>query len=494
MARLNNSVPASTPDVDSIYRDRTPDADVSTRHRGARSHTAYSTIASPPDASSDKENYPTGQPTRMDKGKAPMRPPSIPTPTSDTETSRSSKRRRLQDRDVSVATTANGEPIVDLQYYDPDQNADERRELRRDLRAHLRDFTDDRDALMAGNNDRLVGYIQRSNALMNRVKQTADATLDARFLVAASDLTLRKTTAMVMGANSTGVDVDEFVSKCILFMQNNGYVGEDDQVNTQAASTQARVRKRARRADVDSDDEQEETGDALAWDVLGERACFQNNRRPPVPGFLLGPLSVQKRVRATQTQRRARLRRDPQLERRPESLVAEDIQRPENSNLVTLVKKIRGELMSVLDRRQDAVNDELSDYPGDPPEDVIEDVMQKHGITQTEDEDPAMSLFEFTINPQSFGQTVENLFYTSFLIREGSVRVGKDKHGLPVICPSESRGLNEQGAKNVSRHQAVFSIDYQTWQKFIEAFNIQEPVIAHRQDEQPTQSVRGWYG
>ncbi|KAK0645017.1 Non-structural maintenance of chromosomes element 4-like protein A [Lasiodiplodia hormozganensis] len=424
-----------------------------------------------------------------------MHPPSIPTPTSDNgETPRANKRRRLQDRETSVATTNNGEPVPDLQYYDPDQNPEERRQLRRDLRAQMRDFNDDRDSIMAGDNTKLVQYIEKSNSLMNRVKQTADAALDARFLVAASDLTLKKTTAMVMGANSTGIDLDEFVSKCILFMQHNGYVDNDDPAHTQAASTQAHARRQARRANVDSDDEQEDTGDALAWDILGERACFGNNRRPPVPGFLLGPLSVQKRVRATQTQRRARLRRDPQSERRPESLEAEDIQRPENSNLVTLVKKIRGELTSVLERRIDAVDEELSNYPGEPPEDVIEDVKEKHGITQIGEEDPSMSLFEFAINPQSFGQTVENLFYTSFLIREGSVRVGKDKHGLPVICPSESRGLNEQGAKNVSRHQAVFSIDYPTWQKLIEAFDLREPVIAHRQEEQPTQTVRGWYG
>ncbi|EKG11077.1 Nse4 [Macrophomina phaseolina MS6] len=442
----------------------------------------------------------------MDKGKAPMRPPSMPTPTSDgNETPRANKRRRLQDRDASVATTTtttttNGEPIADLQFYNPDQDPEERRQLRRDLRRQFRDFNDDRDRLMAGDNAELVKYIERSNTLMGKVKQTSDATLDSRFLVAASDLTLKKTTAMVMGANSTGIDVDEFVSKCIMFMQNNGYENEDEIPATQAASTQARARRRAMQAKIDSDDEQEDPGDALAWDVLGERACFSNNRRPPVSGFLLGPLSVQKRVRATQTQRRARLRRDPQLERRPESLEPEDIQRQENSNLMTLVKKIRTELETVIERRMDAVNDELgNEYPDvDPPEDVFEETLERHGITQTSEEDVAISLFEFAINPQSFGQTVENLFYTSFLIREGSVKIEKDKHGLPIICPADTRGVNEQlnehRAKNSSRHQAVFSIDYPMWQKFIEAFDIREPVIAHRNDEQPTQSVRGWYG
>lgn len=70
-----------------------------------------------------------------------MHPPSIPTPTSDNgETPRANKRRRLQDREASVATTNNGEPVPDLQYYDPDQNPEERRQLRRDLRAQMRDF------------------------------------------------------------------------------------------------------------------------------------------------------------------------------------------------------------------------------------------------------------------------------------------------------------------------------------------------------------------
>lgn len=66
----------------------------------------------------------------------------MPTPTSDgNETPRANKRRRLQDRESSVATsTTNGEPIPDLQYYNPDQDPEERRQLRRDLRRQIRDF------------------------------------------------------------------------------------------------------------------------------------------------------------------------------------------------------------------------------------------------------------------------------------------------------------------------------------------------------------------
>jgi len=53
----------------------------------------------------------------------------------------------------------------------------------------------------------------------------------------------------------------------------------------------------------------------------------------------------------------------------------------------------------------------------------------------------------------------------------------------------------EQRASRARKHQAVFSLDYGTWQDLIKAFDITEPMIPHRQDEQPVQvGSRGWYG
>jgi hypothetical protein len=43
-----------------------------------------------------------------------------------------------------------------------------------------------------------------------------------------------------------------------------------------------------------------------------------------------------------------------------------------------------------------------------------------------------INFFEFIINPESFGQTVENLFYLSFLIRDGKVNID-DESGQPIL-------------------------------------------------------------
>ena len=193
---------------------------------------------------------------------------------------------------------------------------------------------------------------------------------------------------------------------------------------------------RRRRGQNDSDDDGDaregyDEGDAFNWEWLGRRACFANNVRPPVPGFLLGPLSVQKRARKV-TQRRERLqKRDPKDAVRPEELKAQDLEKAENSNLTTLCKNIRELLVDIMVTGQAKVEEEVMNMPGgeDIPEEELRAVMLKHGIA----DDYGVPLFNFVVNPKSFGQTVENLFYVSFLIRDGSAGLGNDDNMLPTL-------------------------------------------------------------
>lgn len=59
--------------------------------------------------------------------------------------------------------------------------------------------------------------------------------------------------------------------------------------------------------------------------------------------------------------------------------------------------------------------------------------------------------------------------------------------------PAAPRGVSEQREDNVQKHQAVFSLDYPTWQMFIEAFDITEPLIPHRENEETNVGSNGWY-
>ncbi|KAK8238623.1 Nse4 C-terminal-domain-containing protein [Phyllosticta capitalensis] len=507
MARLNTSInPSKSPSQSSIYRDPTPPGEPSsTARRPARStRSAFSPSAG---SSSDKEN--SGDPMSsprltMDKGKGRARSPTtFPTPTSEeNQTPRPNKRRRLQDRDrsardASTAPIQNGDSITGTEFYDPEQDPEERRRLREEQRHLQRDFNESRDEILAENGTtKLDEFVDRANRTFGRVKQTSDATLDSRLMIQASELTLRKTTQLVMGDNSAGIDIDEFVSKCITFMQSGG--NRDENADIQPLSTQAHARRQAARLnhnDSDDEQEQEESGDAYAWDVLGEQACFCHNQRPPAPGFLLGPLSVQKRVRPTQTtQRRGRLRVDASQAKRPQSLEPEDIQRNDNNSAMSAAGKIRNRLIDVLRSRTEAFEAEAEELAEELVEEKAPEIMEKHGLVLV-DQEANLNLFEFFINPHSYGQSVENIFHICFLIKEGQVNIRHDKDGYPTICPMERSERSEQeGSGGVRKYQAIFTLDVPTWRKLIRGFDIREPLIPHRQEEQPARTVRGWYG
>lgn len=107
----------------------------------------------------------------------------------------------------------------------------------------------------------------------------------------------------------------------------------------------------------------------------------------------LGPLYIEQKVR--QVTKRAKLEKNKADERKPQEIKEADMRRDENetSKNVHAIKKL-------LDDIVDPVN-----------------------------------LFKFVINPNDFGQSVENLFYLSFLIRDATCALEYTEGTLePVIC------------------------------------------------------------
>lgn len=49
--------------------------------------------------------------------------------------------------------------------------------------------------------------------------------------------------------------------------------------------------------------------------------------------------------------------------------------------------------------------------------------------------------------------------------------------------------------RGIQKHQAVFHLDYETWEDLIDAYDIERSIISNRKSDQPTQvSASGWYG
>ena len=253
--------------------------------------------------------------------------------------------------------------------------------------------------------------VEKSNTLFGQVKQTSDATIDSRLLVDAAELSYRKAIALTVGASAQGVDVSDFVSKCIAYMRSQ-------------SSEIANV----------SDDEDERRGSQLDWAHLGRTACRPFSIRPPVPAFLLGPLSVQKRVRQP-TQRTQTQRRNQVPTTRPEELEKNDIEKGGKETSVTFqAKKIRDHL----DRSRTSLRSKATAAIGrrrDSTPAERRSILADHGLAGNDE----ISFWPYIVHPTSFGQTVENLFYVSFLIREGSVAVHEDPDGIPTLSMVNTR-------------------------------------------------------
>lgn len=59
--------------------------------------------------------------------------------------------------------------------------------------------------------------------------------------------------------------------------------------------------------------------------------------------------------------------------------------------------------------------------------------LQVYKIIEEAQERGPVNFFKLVINPDDFGQTVENVFYASFLIKDGTAGIHVDENGLIII-------------------------------------------------------------
>ncbi|KAJ6625515.1 Nse4 C-terminal-domain-containing protein [Mycena sp. CBHHK59/15] len=234
--------------------------------------------------------------------------------------------------------------------------------------------------------------------------------------------------ARAMKSGSGSFDIDDFVAKLVTFMGGGKQLNVDDGSDGE-----------------DADD----NGAPLDWSRIGRKALAKS-RRVPAMGFMLGPLSIEQKKR--NFMKRAKFEKDQAEERKPQELREEDIARSENEttkNVATL-EAILGE-------------------EGEP-----------------------INIFKFVINPNDFAQSVENIFYLSFLIRDGKVALETQDNGEVVIFICQQPDDNDY-ISGLKKRQIVLEFDKATWQRAKAVFEITESKIPQRP---PAKTRLGdkWYG
>ena len=90
---------------------------------------------------------------------------------------------------------------------------------------------------------------------------------------------------------------------------------------------------------------------------------------------------------------------------------------------------------------------------------------------------------------------MENLFYLSFIIREGQCGLQITDEGEPEICGctlmwsdlsltrvtvAKQQPTDQDYAQGIKKNQMVIELTMDDWKRSIELFDIREPMIPHR--------------
>ncbi|KAL5598930.1 hypothetical protein BROUX41_003751 [Berkeleyomyces rouxiae] len=396
------------------------------------------------------------------------------------------KRRRTREPPPPTNDDVEVDPT---EIYDPDQPIEHRRAIQKRLRELGRRLADNADEYLKPESTGLRNVIEESNQINQEIRQTTEAAIDSRLLVTVADLSYRKTVRLMQGAVADGIDLDDFVAKAIRYMRQGRGIPDIATDSGLTATQQHRRQRTSGASDMgttnNDEDDEDESGDMLNWDHLGRYAALPSIRRAPGATFLLGPLHAEKKIRKI-GKRSARLRIESLQETRPEVLNTEDLAKVDN-DLTVICARILNVLGETQERIQDTLEDLLQNVTSE--EEQLR-LMHEHGLRST----GGVDLMRFVVNPRSYAQTVENMFYVSFLIRDGKVAVEFDDDGLPSLSPVENQDIGGGGHSADARHQAIFTLDKHTWNTIVEALSLSSPMIEHRETAAPSgPGARGWY-
>ncbi|XP_065219484.1 non-structural maintenance of chromosomes element 4 homolog A-like [Planococcus citri] len=141
---------------------------------------------------------------------------------------------------------------------------------------------------------------------------------------------------------------------------------------------------------------------------------------------------------------------------------------PEKKRKVTVRQK------DVLAAKQKAENVVMTEKNNDSIDVKVNFVIKNLKRCFKENEKQPIPLYDFIIHPTNFTTTVENIFYLSFVIRDGLALIEVFDDEL-FISPMERE---EHETKKIStKKQFIFNITMQQWIDKIKEKNIQEPAI-----------------
>ncbi|CAI5759556.1 unnamed protein product [Candida verbasci] len=284
-----------------------------------------------------------------------------------------------------------------------------------------------------------LNYLNELNKLYclvqkQKIKDTKVHLEDSEVFKEASDFAALNARNIKFGNNLISLDDLDFLKHLKKFAKTNGSAIIND--------------------DLDDDDEEEEEEDIIEgehifnqtnWLSLG-MLYYQVSKKPISVDFLNGPIESERK----KINQRSRNIDDTKggSSTTARQVEASDIQDNEEKNTAYMVRKI-----------------------------------YEHYIQN--DDGSGIIFYRFFINPFSFSQSIENLFFTSFLIKDGRLKL-YDNDGIPTIKRVSNEELHQSqlDSSNVVSNHHIASFNYKVWKDSIEMYNISDCFLGHRTEQE----------
>jgi non-structural maintenance of chromosomes element 4 len=331
--------------------------------------------------------------------------------------------------------------------YEYAQAHEQKRALRNEVRLQSEFLQDNRRTLTNPDDDHLRPSIIAATAMSRLAKQTREASMIAENIQVLSGVLGDK--ARNVKTSFKARDPLAFVDAMVRHMQRVPRQNQDlGTINTQFSQFEESTRRRNRTEDHRIADLQ----DKLNWDDLAsqvlDRGFFSTTFSPDC---MYGPLEHPPERRKQQ-------------ERRKRDDVEEPITRPEEVDRTEQVANVNDKLT---EERVASLHKHL-----------------RHATRDCTEAGKPLKFWGFILNPDSFTETVENLFHFAFLLRDGKAKLsvpdGGDGDG-DIIAESVNVTAEEEDHR---RRQAVVSIDFPAWRRMCDQFPTYSPRLppggAHR--------------
>jgi len=344
------------------------------------------------------------------------------------------------DKEVDISKLGQKSGLTDRQ----------RRELRANQRALFQQLDDSKLDLQAAR--------KRNNRLFRTVKHTREAVLDSENVKAISAKAAKSIEKMIQAPRyDANRLVNKLVQKCKVTSGGSNY---------------------------------------FDWEMLGEQCSVCYNAVPSKVSFLNGPLTDGTELQVRQRAQRQRHVAEEKGEEAEPEAVKEQVK---NADQLSATEKTMSKMFKVLKRRcetsyLDKKGALVEAFSNDLPA-PIKKKLRKHG--------PEINAVQFLFNPQSFTQTVENIFHYSFLVKKGLASIArrdkeesteaKDEEGRtdgpewesgPVCRTVQADKSKGPSASHAPPRQAIVSLTMKDWRDLCRAYNVERGDLPHRTGSQ----------